>query len=95
MSQGIVVWESGLVGRMLIAEIRKCPPFELVGVEVSNPNKVGEDGGAAMRAVGKENITGSPQPGRPSRVRPLDSPSADRRAAQHARGRRPRRRILD
>ena len=41
----IVVWGTGFVGRMVIAEIVKHPLFELVGVGVSNPEKVGRDVG--------------------------------------------------
>ena len=39
----IVIWGTGFVGRMVIAEIVKHPRFELVGVGVSNPDKVGRD----------------------------------------------------
>jgi hypothetical protein len=49
MSEGgtkrVVVWGTGFVGRMVIAEIVKHPLFELVGVGVSNPEKVGRDVG--------------------------------------------------
>src|SRR3954468_22029035 len=45
MSKRIVVWGTGFVGRMVIAEIVKHPSFELVGVGVSNPEKVGRDVG--------------------------------------------------
>ena len=41
----VVVWGTGFVGRMVIAEIVKHPAFELVGVGVSNPDKVGRDVG--------------------------------------------------
>src|SRR6478735_1924451 len=41
----IVIWGTGFVGRMVIAEIVKHPLFELVGVGVSNPEKVGRDVG--------------------------------------------------
>jgi hypothetical protein len=41
----IVVWGTGFVGRMVIAEIVKHPLFELVGVGVSNPDKVDRDVG--------------------------------------------------
>ena len=41
----IVTWGTGFVGRMVIAEIVKHPLFELVGVGVSNPEKVGRDVG--------------------------------------------------
>jgi 2,4-diaminopentanoate dehydrogenase len=41
----IVVWGTGFVGRMVIPEIVRHPRFELVGVGVSNPDKVGTDAG--------------------------------------------------
>lgn len=41
----IVIWGTGFVGRMVIAEIVDHPEFELVGVGVSNPDKVGRDVG--------------------------------------------------
>jgi len=41
----VVVWGTGVVGKMVIAEIVKSPAFELVGVGVSNPDKVGKDAG--------------------------------------------------
>ena len=45
MSKRIVVWGTGVVGKLVIAEIVKSPAFELVGVGVSNPDKVGKDAG--------------------------------------------------
>ncbi len=41
----VVVWGTGFVGQMVIPEIVKHPGFELVGVGVSNPDKVGQDAG--------------------------------------------------
>jgi 4-hydroxy-tetrahydrodipicolinate reductase len=41
----VVVWGTGFVGRMVIPEIVKHPGFELVGVGVSDPAKVGRDVG--------------------------------------------------
>ncbi len=41
----IVIWGTGFVGRMVIAEMVEHPRFELVGVGVSNPDKVGRDVG--------------------------------------------------
>jgi hypothetical protein len=41
----VVVWGTGLVGKMVIAEVVDHPEFELVGVGVSNPDKVGRDAG--------------------------------------------------
>jgi len=41
----VVVWGTGFVGRMVIPEIVRQPRFELVGVGVSNPEKVGRDAG--------------------------------------------------
>ena len=49
----VVIWGTGFVGRMVIAEILKHPLFELVGVGVSNPDKVGRDVG---------DICGLPEP---------------------------------
>ncbi|EUA65625.1 dihydrodipicolinate reductase, family protein [Mycobacterium xenopi 4042] len=37
MSKRVVVWGTGFVGKLVIAEIVKHPLFELVGVGVSNP----------------------------------------------------------
>ncbi len=45
MTKRVVVWGTGFVGRMVIAEIVGHPLFELVGVGVSNPAKVGRDVG--------------------------------------------------
>jgi 4-hydroxy-tetrahydrodipicolinate reductase len=41
----VVVWGTGFVGKLVIAEIVPHPAFELVGVGVSNPEKVGRDAG--------------------------------------------------
>jgi hypothetical protein len=41
----VVVWGTGFVGRMVIPEIVRHPSFELVGVGVSSPAKVGRDAG--------------------------------------------------
>lgn len=41
----VVVWGTGFVGQMVIPEVVKHPGFELVGVGVSNPDKVGRDAG--------------------------------------------------
>jgi 2,4-diaminopentanoate dehydrogenase len=41
----IVVWGTGFVGKMVIPEVLGHPDFELVGVGVSNPDKVGRDVG--------------------------------------------------
>lgn len=41
----VVVWGTGVVGKMVIEEVVKHPAFELVGVGVSNPAKVGMDVG--------------------------------------------------
>jgi 4-hydroxy-tetrahydrodipicolinate reductase len=45
MAKRVVVWGTGVVGSMVIAEIVKSPAFDLVGVGVSNPAKVGKDVG--------------------------------------------------
>jgi len=41
----IVLWGTGVVGSMVLAEILRHPLFELAGVGVSNPVKVGLDAG--------------------------------------------------
>ena len=45
MTKRIVVWGTGFVGKMVIAEVVRHPLFELVGVGVSSPDKVGRDVG--------------------------------------------------
>lgn len=44
-SKRVVVWGTGFVGRMVIPEVVRHPGFELVGVGVSSPAKVGRDAG--------------------------------------------------
>jgi 4-hydroxy-tetrahydrodipicolinate reductase len=41
----VVIWGTGFVGKMVIPEVVRHPGFELVGVGVSNPDKVGRDAG--------------------------------------------------
>ena len=41
----VVVWGTGFVGKMVIPEIVRHPAFELVGVGVNDPSKVGRDAG--------------------------------------------------
>jgi hypothetical protein len=45
MAKRVVVWGTGFVGKLVIPEILRHPEFELVGVGVSNPAKVGRDVG--------------------------------------------------
>jgi 4-hydroxy-tetrahydrodipicolinate reductase len=45
MAKRVVVWGTGFVGRMVIAEIARHPEFELVGVGVHDPAKAGRDAG--------------------------------------------------
>jgi 2,4-diaminopentanoate dehydrogenase len=45
MVKRVVVWGTGFVGKLVIAEIVPHPAFELVGVGVSTPDKVGRDAG--------------------------------------------------
>lgn len=45
MTKRIVVWGTGFVGKLVLSEIFDHPEFELVGVGVSNPDKVGVDVG--------------------------------------------------
>jgi hypothetical protein len=45
VTKRVVLWGTGFVGRMVIAEISRNPEFELVGVGVHDPAKVGRDAG--------------------------------------------------
>ena len=45
MAKRVVVWGTGFVGKLVIAEIVRHPGFELAGVGVSNAAKVGRDVG--------------------------------------------------
>jgi 2,4-diaminopentanoate dehydrogenase len=45
LTKRVVVWGTGFVGKMVIPEILRHPAFELVGVGVSSPDKVGQDVG--------------------------------------------------
>jgi hypothetical protein len=45
VTKRVVVWGTGVVGKMVIPEVVRHPAFELVGVGVSNPDKVGRDVG--------------------------------------------------
>ena len=45
MAKRVVVWGTGFVGKMVIAEIARNAEFDLVGVGVHDPNKVGLDAG--------------------------------------------------
>ena len=52
----VVVWGTGFVGKMVIPEILRHPGFELVGVGVINPEKVGRDAGEIC-GVGSVGLT--------------------------------------
>jgi 4-hydroxy-tetrahydrodipicolinate reductase len=41
----VVVWGTGFVGKMVIAKVVRHPAFELIGVGVHHPAKVGRDAG--------------------------------------------------
>jgi hypothetical protein len=45
VTKRVVIWGTGVVGKMVIPEVVRHPAFELVGVGVSNPDKVGRDAG--------------------------------------------------
>src|SRR5580698_10002165 len=45
MAKRVVVWGTGFVGKMVIAELADHPAFELVGVGVHDKDKVGLDVG--------------------------------------------------
>ena len=44
----VVVWGTGVVGSMVIAEILDHPVFELVGVGVTRSERAGQDVGTLM-----------------------------------------------
>lgn len=48
MTKRIVVWGTGFVGKLVLAQVLRHPGFELVGVGVSNPAKVGKDVGELL-----------------------------------------------
>jgi hypothetical protein len=52
----VVVWGTGFVGRMVIPEVVRHPAFELVGVGVSHPDKVGKDAGE-LCGIGTVGVT--------------------------------------
>ena len=56
MSKRVVVWGTGFVGKMVIAEIARHPEFELVGVGVHDPSKVGRDAGE-LSGIGPIGVT--------------------------------------
>lgn len=56
MPTRVVVWGTGLVGTMVIAEIVRHPAFELVGVGVHDPAKVGRDAGE-LAGIGPVGVT--------------------------------------
>lgn len=45
MAYKVIVWGTGVVGKMIIAELLDNPVYELVGVIVNNPAKSGKDVG--------------------------------------------------
>ena len=45
MSKRVVVWGTGFVGKLVLNELFGHPEFELAGVGVHNPDKVGRDAG--------------------------------------------------
>ncbi|WP_292991283.1 dihydrodipicolinate reductase [Mycobacterium sp.] len=57
MAKRVVVWGTGFVGKMVIAEIVKHPEFDLVGVGVSSPQKVGHDVGDICGLPGPIGVT--------------------------------------
>jgi hypothetical protein len=56
VAKRVVVWGTGFVGKMVIPEILRHPGFELVGVGVNNPEKVGRDAGEIC-GVGSVGLT--------------------------------------
>lgn len=56
MTTRVVVWGTGLVGSMVIAEVVRHPAFELVGVGVHDAAKVGRDAGE-LAGIGPIGVT--------------------------------------
>jgi 4-hydroxy-tetrahydrodipicolinate reductase len=54
VSKRIVIWGTGFVGKMVLAEVVRRPDFEVVGVGVSTASKVGLDAGdiAGIGSIG-------------------------------------------
>lgn len=52
----VVVWGTGLIGKMVIREILDHPEFELVGVGVHDPDKIGVDAGEIC-GIGRLGLT--------------------------------------
>ena len=54
MTKRIVLWGTGFVGKMVIAEVVRHPQLELVGVGLNSPDKVGRDVGeiCGLPAIG-------------------------------------------
>ena len=68
----VVVWGTGFVGKLVIPEIVRHPAFELVGVGVSNPDKVGQDVGAIcgidpIGITATDDVDGARSPSSPTR----------------------------
>jgi len=45
MKHRVIVWGTGFVGKMVLRELIPHPDFELVGLIVQSPDKVGKDAG--------------------------------------------------
>ena len=56
MTKRVVVWGTGFVGKMIIPEVLRHPEFELVGVGVSNPAKVGLDAAEICGLTGSTGV---------------------------------------
>ena len=56
MAKRVVVWGTGFVGKMVIAEIARHPEFDLIGVGVHDSKKVGTDAGV-LAGVGPLGIS--------------------------------------
>ncbi len=56
MGKRVVVWGTGFVGKMVMAEMARHPEFELVGVGVHDPAKVERDAGE-LAGVGPLGVT--------------------------------------
>ena len=55
MKHRVVLWGTGFVGRMVLRELVAHPDFELVGLIVNSPEKVGKDAGE-IAGVGRTGV---------------------------------------
>ena len=58
MKHRVVVWGTGFVGKMVLRDLIPHPDFELVGLIVNSPEKVGKDAGEIAGVVQRVDAPG-------------------------------------